>query len=51
MLYDMIARAKKPVRYVTCGQNVPQDIEEATPEMMASLMLGVTMSHTDKRPT
>lgn len=50
MLYDMIARAKKPVRYVTCGQNVPQDIEEATPEMMASLMLGVTMPHTDKRP-
>lgn len=39
MLYDIITRAKKPVTYLTCGQNVPQDIEEATAERMALLML------------
>lgn len=44
MLYDMIYTARKPVRYVTFGQNVPQDIDDATPEMMASLMLDGMMS-------
>lgn len=42
MLYDIIAKTGKPVTYLTCGQNVPQDIEEATPAAMASLMLGRT---------
>ena len=41
-LYDVIARAKKPVTYLTCGQNVPQDIEEATAARMANLMLRCT---------
>jgi flagellar biosynthesis protein FlhF len=49
MLYDMICGAKKPVRYVTFGQNVPQDIDDATPEMMVSLMLDGSMSLAGKR--
>jgi len=40
MLYDIISKTGKPVTYLTCGQNVPQDIEEVTPTRMASLMLG-----------
>ena len=39
-LYDVVNKAKKPVSYLTCGQNVPQDIEEATPQKMAKLMMG-----------
>ena len=38
-LYDVIAKTKKPVTYLTCGQNVPQDIEEVTPARMANLMM------------
>jgi flagellar biosynthesis protein FlhF len=40
MLYDVIAKTNKPVTYLTCGQNVPQDIEEVTPARMANLMIG-----------
>lgn len=40
MLYDVIAKTNKPVTYLTCGQNVPQDIEEVTPARMAHLMIG-----------
>lgn len=39
MLYDFISKTKKPVTYLTCGQNVPQDIEEVTSARMANLML------------
>ncbi|MEE9912669.1 MAG: flagellar biosynthesis protein FlhF [Deltaproteobacteria bacterium] len=39
MLYDIISKTRKPVVYLTCGQNVPQDIEEVTPARMANLML------------
>lgn len=39
MLYDIISKTRKPVVYLTCGQNVPQDIEEVTPSRMANLML------------
>jgi flagellar biosynthesis protein FlhF len=38
-LYDVLSSTKKPVTYLTCGQNVPQDIEEVTPARMADLML------------
>ena len=38
-LYDIIANTNKPVTYLTCGQNVPQDIEEVTPARIANLML------------
>jgi len=39
ILYDVISKVKKPVTYLTCGQNVPQDIEEATPRRMANLIM------------
>ena len=39
ILYDVINRFRKPVTYLTCGQNVPQDIEEVTPPRMANLIL------------
>ena len=39
ILYDVISKVKKPVTYLTCGQNVPQDIEEATPSIMANLIM------------
>ena len=39
-LYDVISSTNKPVTYLTCGQNVPQDIEEVTPARIADLMLG-----------
>ncbi len=48
MLYDVIAKTNKPVTYVTCGQNVPQDIEEVTPARMAHLMIGSPAYESDK---
>ena len=39
ILYDVINKVKKPVTYLTCGQNVPQDIEEDTPPRMANLIM------------
>ena len=47
MLYDVIAKTKKPVSYLTCGQNVPQDIEEVTPVRMANLMLRCSAQFTE----
>ena len=38
-LYDVIELAGKPVTYVTTGQNVPQDIEEAEPARLAELVM------------
>ncbi len=40
MLYDIISKTNRPVTYLTCGQNVPQDIEEATSDKMANLLIG-----------
>lgn len=39
ILYDVINKARKPVSFLTCGQNVPHDIEEVTPQKMASLIM------------
>ncbi len=39
ILYDVISKAGKPVSFLTCGQNVPQDIEEVTPQKIANLMM------------
>lgn len=39
MLYEVLSRTRKPVTYWTCGQNVPQDIEEVTPASLTGLML------------
>jgi len=38
-LYDVVDRARKPVSFFTCGQNVPQDIEEVTPRKMVDLFM------------
>ncbi len=39
-LYDVIGRSGRPVSFVTCGQNVPQDIREATPGALSALIFG-----------
>ena len=39
-IVDIVSRTDVPVRYITNGQNVPDDIEEATPEKLAKLILG-----------
>ncbi|MFA5183100.1 MAG: flagellar biosynthesis protein FlhF [Syntrophales bacterium] len=39
VIYDLVRHAGKPVGYLTNGQNVPQDIESATPEKLAKLIL------------
>lgn len=39
VIYDLVQQAGKPVGYLTNGQNVPQDIESATPEKLAKLIL------------
>jgi len=38
-IYDVLDQVKKPVLYVTTGQNVPQDIEVSTPERLAEWIL------------
>jgi flagellar biosynthesis protein FlhF len=39
ILYDVINKAQRPVSFLTCGQNVPQDIEDVTPQKMANLIM------------
>jgi flagellar biosynthesis protein FlhF len=39
ILYDVINKAGRPVSFLTCGQNVPQDIEEVTSQKMANLIM------------
>ncbi|MCX5827411.1 MAG: flagellar biosynthesis protein FlhF [Deltaproteobacteria bacterium] len=39
VIYDLVRHAGKPVGYLTTGQNVPQDIENATPEKLAKLIV------------
>jgi flagellar biosynthesis protein FlhF len=43
ILYDVINKARKPVSFLTCGQNVPHDIEEVTPQKMAGLIMNKVM--------
>lgn len=38
-IYNVSHRAKLPLLYFTTGQRVPEDIEEATPERLAALIL------------
>ena len=40
VLLDLFQRAKTPVSYVTVGQEVPDDIHNATPERLEDLLLG-----------
>ncbi len=39
-MYDVIEKTGMPVSYLTVGQNVPEDIEKATPGRLAELILG-----------
>jgi len=39
-LYSALVHSGKPLSYITTGQQVPEDIEAATAEKMASLVLG-----------
>ncbi|NTV83976.1 MAG: hypothetical protein HGA23_06725, partial [Bacteroidales bacterium] len=39
-LWDILDRIAKPVSYITNGQNVPNDIEEANPQKIARLIVG-----------
>jgi len=38
-LFDLMEKARKPVSYVTTGQNVPQDIAEVTSGNLAKLIV------------
>jgi flagellar biosynthesis protein FlhF len=38
-VYDVLHEIGKPVSYMTTGQNVPRDIEKASPEKLARMML------------
>ncbi|HUH66485.1 MAG TPA: flagellar biosynthesis protein FlhF, partial [Syntrophales bacterium] len=38
-MYDVIDEIRKPVSYLTVGQNVPNDIEDANPEIIARLIM------------
>jgi flagellar biosynthesis protein FlhF len=40
MLLNLAANFQVPISYLTTGQNVPNDIEAASPERMAELVLG-----------
>lgn len=39
-IYNLTHRYRKPLAYLTTGQNVPDDIEVATPEQIARLVVG-----------
>jgi flagellar biosynthesis protein FlhF len=39
-IYNLIHRFRKPLAYLTHGQNVPDDIETATPDRIARLVMG-----------
>jgi flagellar biosynthesis protein FlhF len=39
-LLNLIDQTRCPLTYLTTGQDVPDDIEEATPERVAHLVLG-----------
>lgn len=40
VMYNLISRYKLGVAYVTTGQNVPDDIKQATPELIANYVIG-----------
>jgi flagellar biosynthesis protein FlhF len=41
-VYNLMQTTRLPFSYFTVGQNVPEDIELATPERVADLLLDVT---------
>ena len=42
-LFTQIVRTKKPVSFLTMGQNVPEDFEFANKDLLAGLFLGKTL--------
>jgi len=38
-MYEVLDEIGKPVSHITTGQNVPRDIEKASPESLARLIL------------
>lgn len=38
--YNLVMRCRRPLSYLTTGQNVPDDIETAVPERISRLLLG-----------
>lgn len=40
LLLNVVARARRPLSYITTGQNVPDDIEVANPAKITKLILG-----------
>ncbi len=45
-LLNIAAKYKVPYSYFTTGQKVPEDIESATPERVADLILGISSDNT-----
>ena len=43
-IFNHAIRFKKPVSYLTTGQNVPEDIELATKERLVDLLLHISGS-------
>jgi hypothetical protein len=56
-MYELMRKTKLPVSYLSTGQNVPDDLEVATADRLASLILGGPLrpatrpSATPARPT
>jgi flagellar biosynthesis protein FlhF len=38
-IFNLSQKSKMPLSYFTTGQRVPEDLEEATPERLAALIL------------
>ena len=43
-LFNHVIRFKKPISYLTTGQNVPEDFEVATKERLVDLLLHISGS-------
>jgi flagellar biosynthesis protein FlhF len=43
-IYDVVEQVRKPVPYLTNGQNVPKDIIKATPGRIAGMIMGNPMN-------
>lgn len=46
-ILNMVNRFKKPLSYITTGQSVPEDIEDASAPGMANLLLGRASNYAD----
>ncbi len=44
-LFNLLLRYKRPISYLTVGQNVPEDIEQATKSRVANMVLDTLLFH------